>query len=109
MRRSRAALLAMSILAHFAIAQDSPIKGHIVNLQGNGCPAATIQFLKGAELVAHARSDADGRFSLVLPSAGEFTVKVEAPGLPHRHQAFYRAQKRKSGHYDHHGETGIEI
>lgn len=75
------ALVPMMILPLVLLAQDVIIRGRVADPQGNACPNASIQIMKGDVVVAEVRSAADGRFSLVPPPAGGFTIKVEVPGF----------------------------
>jgi len=62
-------------------AQDVILHGRTVDREGDALQGATIQVTKADQVLAQARSQADGRFLLVLHSAGEFTIKAEMPGF----------------------------
>jgi hypothetical protein len=62
-------------------AQNIPLKGHVVDPQGNALPQANIQLLDHKQTVARTSSRAGGEFELKVRSAGEFTLDVESTGF----------------------------
>jgi uncharacterized protein involved in tellurium resistance len=77
------ALLALGLLGFgpAAQAQEILIKGRVLDLEGNASPGASVELIRQTQVVAHAESSADGQFRLTVPSPGEFTIKVDAPGF----------------------------
>lgn len=63
------------------LAQGIVLKGRVTDPQGNGLPKASVQLLGGNQVLAQATSGPDGLFQLKVGSAGEFVVKVDAPGF----------------------------
>src|SRR5271165_2067170 len=62
-------------------AQETALKGQVLDPQGNALPQAEVRLLDGNRLVAHATTGSAGRFRITLHSAGKFVVKVDAPGF----------------------------
>lgn len=63
------------------LAQDVIVHGRVVDSAGNAVEGASVQAASRGRVLAQARSAADGRFVLELHSAGEFTIKADAPGF----------------------------
>lgn len=69
-----------------ALAQVAPLTGRVTDPTGNALPGATVQ-LRARDItgkdqpVTQTTSGSDGHFELKPPSAGQFTIQVEAEGF----------------------------
>lgn len=63
------------------LAQEIVLKGRVLDLQGNASPGASVQLIGQNQVLAQAESGPDGQFRLKVNSAGEFIIKVDAPGF----------------------------
>jgi hypothetical protein len=64
-----------------AITQEIILRGRVTDPQGNNLPHASVQLLDHDRVLGQATSSSDGLFQIKLSSAGQFVVKVEAPGF----------------------------
>ena len=62
-------------------AQEIVLKGHVTDPQGNDLPGASVRLLDHDRVLAEATSGSGGLFEIKLASAGQFVLKVEAPGF----------------------------
>ena len=67
-------------------AQEIALRGRVTDPRGNGLPNASVQLVRHdsgerVEAVLHTISGPDGQFEIKVASAGEFDVKVDAPGF----------------------------
>jgi hypothetical protein len=78
-------LIALSTLIFWLclplFAQEIVLKGRVTDPQGNNLPQASVQLVDHGRVLARATSGSDGWFQIRLSSAGQFAVKVEAPGF----------------------------
>ena len=63
------------------IAQEIVLKGRVTDPQGNNLPHASVQLVDHDRVLRQTISGSDGLFQIKLSSAGQFIVKVEAPGF----------------------------
>ena len=70
------ALLLMILLPAPAIAQLIPLKGTVIDAQGNALSNASVQLVERDRVYSEAKSDAAGRFVLEAPRPGDFTIKA---------------------------------
>jgi hypothetical protein len=63
------------------IAQEIVLKGRVTDPQGTNLPQASVQLVDHDRVLARATTGSDGSFQMKLSSAGQFVVKVEAPGF----------------------------
>jgi Carboxypeptidase regulatory-like domain len=63
------------------VAQEIVLKGRVIDPQKNALPDVTVELKRKDQVLSQVRSGPDGRFLLIAPSAGEYTVKVDAPGF----------------------------
>ncbi|MGA2648047.1 MAG: TonB-dependent receptor [Candidatus Sulfotelmatobacter sp.] len=63
------------------IAQEVVLKGRVTDPQGTNLPQASVQLVDHDRVLARATTGSDGSFQMKLSSAGQFVVKVEAPGF----------------------------
>jgi hypothetical protein len=63
------------------IAQEIVLKGRVTDPQGSNLPRASVQLVDHDRVLARATTGSDGSFQMKLSSAGQFVVKVEAPGF----------------------------
>ena len=81
MFRIKLAILSLLVMPGIFFGQEIPLHGRVVDPQGNALPKAEIQLITHERIEAHATSRVDGQFDLNAPSAGDFTIKVEAAGF----------------------------
>ncbi len=74
-------LMLMPWLSLPMIAQEIVVKGRVTDPQGSSLPQASVQLADRDRVLGRATSGNDGLFHIKLFAAGQFTVKVEAPGF----------------------------
>ncbi|MFZ0201657.1 MAG: TonB-dependent receptor [Candidatus Sulfotelmatobacter sp.] len=62
-------------------AQETTLRGRVVDPEGNALPNASIEIVGQDHVLARAISGPDGHFALKFNSAGEFVIKAEASGF----------------------------
>jgi hypothetical protein len=62
-------------------AQEIVVKGQVIDPEGNALPNVSVQLIGHSQVLAQAMSGPDGQFLVKVTSAGEFVVKVAAPGF----------------------------
>lgn len=81
----RGVLFLATLLPLPLLAQQIVLKGRVTDPQGNGLPGAVINLVGGPALgnqqLGRASSGADGNFRISVPSPGQASIKVEAPGF----------------------------
>ena len=73
--------LSLLLLPCAMFAQEIALKGRVLDPQGNTLPDVSIQLVGHDQVLAQAKSGADGQFVLKSSSAGDFVIKVDAPGF----------------------------
>ncbi len=74
-------VLAVLLLPLPLLAQEIVLRGHVTDPQGNGLPQASVQLGGGNNVIARATAGPDGGFELKVAAAGQYAVKVGAPGF----------------------------
>jgi hypothetical protein len=74
-------LLLFLLLSIPALSQQIALRGRVTDPQGNVLPNAAAQIVSHDQVVGQTSSGPDGLFELKVVSAGQFDVKVEAPGF----------------------------
>lgn len=75
-------LFSMLILTSLPmVAQEIVLRGRVTDTQGNDLPQASVKLVDHDRVLGQAKSANDGLFQIKLHDAGEFLVKVEAPGF----------------------------
>jgi hypothetical protein len=75
-------LLLFSWLSLPLLAQETVLKGRVIDPDGKALPKATVQLIDRDHVRGRgATTGPDGLFQIVLPSAGQFVIKVEASGF----------------------------
>jgi hypothetical protein len=69
------------IVPLLVMAQDTAIRGRIVDPAGNALPGVTVRLFQGSQVFAQARSEVDGRFLLNLHATGDFTLHADLAGF----------------------------
>ena len=62
-------------------AQEIALTGRVVDPDGKALPQATVQLIDRDRVVGRATTGLDGLFQIVMPSAGQFVIRVEASGF----------------------------
>jgi Carboxypeptidase regulatory-like domain len=62
-------------------AQEAVLKGRVVDPDGKALPNATVQLVDGNQIRGRATTGPDGLFRIASPSAGKFSIKVDASGF----------------------------
>lgn len=75
------------VLAPAGALAESAIEGQIVNLTGTPIPALRVALYRGAELIAQALTNAQGRYAFQSLSPGVYAVSLEGTGFIHREVA----------------------
>ena len=63
------------------LAQEIVLKGRVTDPHGNGLPGTSVQLVAGDKVITRTTAGPDGAFELKLASAGQYVVKVDAPGF----------------------------
>jgi hypothetical protein len=74
-------LTLITCLSFPLVAQEIVLRGRVADPQGNALPQASVQVLDRERILGRATTGSDGLFRIELSSAGQFVVKVEAPGF----------------------------
>ena len=81
-RQPRKLFLFLSLLMPCALfAQEIPLAGRVVDPQGKALAGASVELMAQNRVLAEGKSDSEGEFHLSAPSAGQFMIKVDAPGF----------------------------
>ena len=62
-------------------AQEISLAGRVVDPQGKALAGASVELMAQNRVLAEGKSDNEGEFHLSAPSAGQFMIKVDAPGF----------------------------
>ncbi|MGA8214227.1 MAG: carboxypeptidase-like regulatory domain-containing protein [Candidatus Sulfotelmatobacter sp.] len=62
-------------------AQEIVLKGRVTDPRGNNLPQAAVQLVDHDRVLGQGISGSDGLFQIKLSTAGQFLVRVEAPGF----------------------------
>src|SRR5579863_4487986 len=82
MKGVKSLIFLLPFLLHCALfAQEIVLKGHVTDPQGNALPDASVQLLDHDQVLVRTTSGPHGQFLLKVKSAGEFVIKVDAPGF----------------------------
>jgi hypothetical protein len=73
--------LALFLTSCVLSAQETSVKGRVVDPQGNALAGASVQLVQRDHTLAQAVSEPDGQFEFRKVSAGQFIIKVEAAGF----------------------------
>jgi hypothetical protein len=71
-------LLLFSGLSFPLLAQEIVLKGRVIDPDGKALPQATVQLIDRDRVRGQATTGPDGLFQIVLPSAGQFVIRVDA-------------------------------
>ncbi len=63
------------------IAQETVLKGRVIDPDGSALPSATVQLIDRDRVLGQTTTGPDGRFQIAAPSAGQFVLKVDASGF----------------------------
>src|ERR1700674_3804784 len=74
-------LLLFLLLSIPALSQQIVLRGRIADPQGNVLPNGSVQLVSHDQVAGQAYSGPEGTFELKVASAGQFDVKVDAPGF----------------------------
>jgi hypothetical protein len=74
-------LLLFSGLSFPLLAQEIVLKGRVIDPDGKALPQATVQLIDRDRVRKQATTGPDGLFQIVLPSAGQFVIRVDASGF----------------------------
>lgn len=80
MQAIRFALL-LVLTSSSLFAQEIVLKGRVIDGQGNALPNVSVELLGHDRLLSEVRSDPAGQFLLTVSTAGDFTIKTNAPGF----------------------------
>jgi hypothetical protein len=62
-------------------AQNIALQGRVLDPQGNALAEASVQLLNQDAIAGQAMTDSEGKFHLQTDVAGDYTIKVDAPGF----------------------------
>ncbi|MGA3210262.1 MAG: TonB-dependent receptor [Terriglobales bacterium] len=71
----------LNCLPFSLLAQEFVLKGRVLDPQGNALPKAAVRLLDHDRVLGQTTTGIDGRFQISLSEAGQFDVKVDAPGF----------------------------
>jgi len=74
-------LVLLTLMSSGLAAQGIVLSGIVVDPHGKALADAGVELLGGGGVLARTRSGPEGRFLLEVPAAGEFTLRVDAPGF----------------------------
>jgi hypothetical protein len=74
-------IISMLLLPFPLFAQEIVLSGRVTDPQGNNLPGAVVQLADHDKVLARATSGSDGSFQMKVGVAGQFVIKVEAPGF----------------------------